>query len=62
MLYLTRKVGQRIVIDGDITVEVMEIRSNNVKLAIVAPDCEVWRDEIYEEMLAEREQASDQRV
>ena len=60
MLHLTRKVGQKIVIDGDITVEVLELTGRHVKLGIVAPDCEVWRQEIYDEMLAE--QPSDQRV
>jgi carbon storage regulator len=59
VLHLTRRVGQVIVIDGDITVEVLEINGRNVKLGIVAPDCEVWRKEIYD---AQTLEASDVRV
>ena len=38
MLVLSRKAGQRVVIDANIGVVVAEIRGNKVRLAIKAPD------------------------
>ncbi len=38
MLVLTRKVGERIVIDNNITVEVLEVNGNRVRIGIQAPD------------------------
>ncbi len=37
MLVLTRKAGERIVIDGSIVVEVLEIQGNRVRIGIQAP-------------------------
>jgi carbon storage regulator len=37
MLVLTRKVGERIVIDDGIVVEVVEVHGNRVRLGICAP-------------------------
>jgi len=37
MLVLTRKANEAIVINGDITLTVVEVRGNRVKLGIVAP-------------------------
>lgn len=38
MLVLTRKLGEAVVIDGSIRVQVVAIRGNHVKLGFVAPD------------------------
>lgn len=47
MLVLTRKLNESIVIDGNITLTVVEVRGNRVKLGIVAPgDVPVMREEI----------------
>lgn len=47
MLVLTRKLNESIVIDGNITVTVVEVRGNRVKLGINAPvDVPVMREEI----------------
>jgi carbon storage regulator len=47
MLVLTRKLNETIVIDGNITVTVVEVRGNRVKLGIVAPmEIPVMREEI----------------
>ncbi len=47
MLVLTRRVGEEIVIDGDIRVTVLEVRGNQVRLGIVAPqDVRVLRQEL----------------
>jgi carbon storage regulator len=49
MLVLTRKVGQTVVIDGDIEVTVVEIRGDKVRLGIVAPrHVPVHRQEVHE--------------
>lgn len=37
MLVLTRKVGESLVIDGDITIKVSQIQGNRVRLCIDAP-------------------------
>ena len=37
MLVLSRKVGDKFVIDGNITVEVVKIQGNRISLGIVAP-------------------------
>lgn len=37
MLVLSRKVGEKLVIDGNITVEVVRIQGNRITLGIAAP-------------------------
>lgn len=47
MLVLTRKLGEKLVIDGGIVVEVLHCRGNRVKLGISAPlDVAVLRGEV----------------
>ena len=47
MLVLTRKANEAIIINGDITLTVVEVRGNRVKLGIVAPqEIPVMRREI----------------
>ena len=47
MLVLTRKDGERIVIDGGITVEVVEAQGGRVRLGISAPpEVRVMREEL----------------
>lgn len=49
MLVLSRKVGERIRINDDISVIVVEVRGDKVRLGIEAPkDVPVHRDEVYE--------------
>jgi carbon storage regulator CsrA len=38
MLVLSRKIGEKIVIDGNITVEVIKIQGNRMTLGIQAPN------------------------
>jgi carbon storage regulator len=52
MLVLTRKNGEKIVIDGDIEITVVAVRGNQVRLGIEAPkEVSVWREELVVEML-----------
>jgi carbon storage regulator len=49
MLVLSRKKNESIVINNDITVTVVEIRGDKVRLGIVAPkDIPVHRQEVYD--------------
>lgn len=55
MLVLSRKVGERLYIRGDITLEVLEIRGNRVRLGFVAPSStRIYREEVYLTMTQER--------
>jgi carbon storage regulator len=47
MLVLTRKEGERIVIDGQIVVTVLQVRGNQIRLGIEAPkDVPIRRSEL----------------
>ena len=48
MLIITRRPGQKIMLGDDITVHVMEIVGNNVRLGVEAPKrLPVYREEIW---------------
>jgi carbon storage regulator len=52
MLVLSRKKNERIVIDVDITITVVEIRGDKVRLGIEAPkDVPVHRQEVYDAIM-----------
>jgi len=55
MLVLTRSVGERLIIgDGEITLTILDVRGNQVRLGIDAPkDISVHREEIYLRIQAE---------
>jgi carbon storage regulator len=47
MLVLSRRIGERIVIDDNITVTVVEIRGGQIRLGVeAAPEIPVWREEV----------------
>ena len=47
MLVLSRKIGERIIINDAITVEVLQIVGNRVRLGITAPDgIPIMREEL----------------
>ena len=49
MLVLSRKTQEAIVIDGEITVRILEIRGNTVRLGVEAPkEIPVLRSELIE--------------
>lgn len=54
MLVLTRNTDESIVIGDDITVTVLAVSGNQVRIGIDAPkDVEVHREEIYQQIQAE---------
>lgn len=54
MLVLSRRLNERIVIDGSIEIMVVDIRGDKVRLGIVAPKhLEVHRKEVLEKIKAE---------
>ena len=58
MLVLTRRTGQSIMIGNDVTVTVLEIRNDQVRIGVAAPrSVQVHREEIYEQIARENEAA-----
>lgn len=56
MLVLTRKVSEAIKIGDDITITVIDINSNQVKIGIDAPiTMKIYRKELYERIKKENE-------
>ncbi len=52
MLVLSRKVGEKLVIDGNITLEVVRIQGNRVTLGLAAPaDVKILRGELNQKQL-----------
>ena len=63
MLILSRKLNESIVIDGRITVKVMRIDGDVIKLGIAAPaDVPVHRQEVYDEIRKSNHEAVTQRT
>lgn len=59
MLVLSRKKDEKIVIGDKITIMVIEIRGDKVRLGIDAPkDVSVHRQEVYEAIKRERDEQS----
>lgn len=59
MLIVTRRPGERIMLGSDITVEVMEIAGNNVRIGIDAPrSVPVYREELWATVKKENEAAA----
>jgi carbon storage regulator len=58
MLILTRRVGETVMIGDDVTITVLGVKGNQVRVGINAPkNVAVHREEIYERIKREQQQS-----
>ena len=59
MLMMTRRAGQKIILGDNITIEVVEVAGNTVRIGVDAPrSIPVYREEIWTAVRAENEAAA----
>jgi carbon storage regulator len=57
MLILTRRIGESMMIGNNITVTIMGVKGNQIRIGVNAPkDIEVHREEIYQRIAQEQHQ------
>jgi carbon storage regulator len=60
VLIITRRPGEKIMLGEDVSIQVMEIVGNQVRIGIQAPkSVPVYREEIWEAVKAENKAAAD---
>ncbi len=62
MLVLTRRVGEKLIIGENVTVTILGVKGNQIRIGIDAPrDISVNREEIHQRILKEREELNSAR-
>lgn len=60
MLILTRRVGESLIIGDDVTITVLGVKGNQVRIGVNAPkDISVHREEIYQRIMKEKNDGSE---
>lgn len=61
MLILTRRVGETLMIGDEVTITVLGVKGNQVRIGVNAPkDVAVHREEIYQRIQSERHPGEDE--
>ena len=61
MLILTRRVGETLMIGDEVTVTVLGVKGNQVRIGVIAPkDVAVHREEIYDRIKQEGQEDIEQ--
>jgi len=59
MLILTRRISEKLIIGENVTITILGVRGNHVRIGIDAPrDVKVNREEVYQRVLKERKELS----
>ena len=62
MLILTRRIGETLMVGDEVTISVLGVKGNQVRIGINAPkEVSVHREEIYERIKAEQQEQQETR-